>query len=351
MSDLLKRLEPGNRKKPGAADFAQMRKVPLQPEGLPLGLVFMGADLGNLPWSGARPRAGDTVAVIGAPGNRTVIARGTKPLRDPAFFGRCSCRCPGSSAGGMIYYLSRVSNATNLIVVDGATGAALLFSVLPEVILGQGIAVDPETADLYILDNRQSTQNLEVDGALSPDPAKQWYFLLKYARTGDDYVLSAAELLPGFSLDQVTTQDVNPLSVLDGACQVTVGVSPARILRWSGAGFTALALTLEGEPYDAALFGPVVRVGARPAPTASRFVLALVDGSTVEVVQFAADGAIQQRLQDAELTSARALLTVCNRLTAFRSPGSGRGTEEDDGGDGGGDDGGGGELPPGVEEG
>jgi len=75
VSDLLKHLEPGKHSASPASDFVQVRNVPLQPEGTPITHVWMGNDLGNLPWSGSRPRAGDTVAVVGVSPNQTVLAR------------------------------------------------------------------------------------------------------------------------------------------------------------------------------------------------------------------------------------------------------------------------------------
>lgn len=307
--------------------FAQLRVVPFQPAGLALAVVYMGAELGNLPWAGSRPNAGDTVAVVGSGANRLVIPRVKARHRDPIFGDRCVCRCPGSSTGGIIFLLMNdISFTTILLAVDGETGDVLLYQVPIEVVSGAGIAVDAEAPhDLYILDDRSGAQNLVTDSVPANDPAKQWVFVLKYTLSGSSYQFAAAQILPGYPTESPRADDTNSLTVIDGVLWMPLVGADAVIRQWNGTGFTDLSLTLDGEAYAADLFGPVVKVPDRPAPTTSYFVLARVENdSFTELIQFTAEGVIQNRLRDDDMASSKALLSVCNKLFLFNSIGSGR---------------------------
>jgi hypothetical protein len=101
---LIEKLEPGKRTTPQAAEFAQVRKVPFQPDGLPLGRVFMGAELGFCSYSGPAPQPGDVVTVVGTPENYLVLSHDKVPQRNPVFNPTpCRCKCPASSTGGQIF--------------------------------------------------------------------------------------------------------------------------------------------------------------------------------------------------------------------------------------------------------
>lgn len=340
--DLLPFLAPKD-PEPNRSDqgFAQVRAVPFQPEGLPLGVVYMGSDLGTLPWSGARPNPGDTVAILGTPPNQVVVAQRKPRLVDPIFTGACRCKCPASSTGGMIAYVCSVQGTSILLVVDGASEDVLFYSTLPEVISGEGVAIDPEPPhDLYLLDDRAGTAILTPDGTVNPDPLRQWLFILKYTLSGSGYAFADVEILPGAFARGPGTNGFNCLSVIDGECWITIGEVPAQILKWSGAGFTEINLTRDGAPHQAVLLGPVVRVTDRPASRSQFYALALIEQTEVwQVLRFNGDGEIGAVLESAEFTTPSTLLSVCNRLTVFQSIGTFRGEvpEEEGGGGGGGE--------------
>lgn len=345
---------PKQRPNEEASSFSQIRVLPFQPSSIPVGYVYLGPELGILPWTNQRPRAGDTVAIIGVAPNQVVVSQTRPVARDPIFTGGCTCRCPASSTGGLIFYLTKISGTTALLAVDGSTGVVRLLSRLIEIISGTGIAVDPRPPyDLYILDDRQGTQNLNVDGAITPDPTKQWLFIIKYTLSGSTYSLSASELMPGFPTENPFSNAINSLAVLDGVCWLSLSSKPATIRKFSGSGFTTLSLTLNGAPYQASLRGPVVRIVSKPAPTTSFFVIALAESDTVfEILQFNSSGEIQSKLRHVDLTHPQALLSVCNRLYAFQGNGTARADfpEGGGGGNGGGNGGGGGGGGGGEDE-
>lgn len=339
---------------PPTQDFVQLRVVPFQPEGTPLGQVFMGAELGYVFYSQQRPHPGDLVAVVGQPGTYVAIPRTSPPERDPIFLGSCRCRCPASTDGGMIAYITRIQTTSIFLLIDGNTGDVLQYTTLNEVFFAGGVAIDPEEPhDMYILDERNGGTTLPADQLPPSDPLRNWYVMLKYNASAGGYTFTGGEYLPGAFSDTIATNGLNPLSVIGGECHITLDVAPARFRKWSGSGFTTVNLLQEGAPYNAQLIGPIVTVPDRPARQNHRYCLAVFNpGFTndLQVLRFTAEGEILAVLQSDKLINPTSLMTVCNRLFVFQSFGDFRGSASDFG-DEGGDDGGDTEPPPGAEEG
>lgn len=319
---LLDSFEPSRGQKAKRPSFVQRRQVPLQPGDVPPDKVYLGVEIGMVSFTGERPKPGEVVTVLFDEGNAMAFAVAAQPERNPIFAGDdCRCRCPGETSGGQIFFLTDAQHTSNLIVLSGDTGAALYFSTLPEVFSAVGVAVDFTTPHvLYILDNRSTTRNLEADSIVS-QTASNWYWMLKYNRNSEatGYTFAAAEVMSGFATtDPPASSSSNPLSVIDGAAWITMQNAPARIQRWSGSGFTTLALTQGGSPYARALKGQVVQIPDRPARRDRYYVLGQ-SGGVWEVIEFDADGVVSSVLTSAEFTSPRALLSVCNRLYVFQA--------------------------------
>lgn len=335
MSGLLKFLEPGQHgPKPGASDFTQLRKVPLQPEGLPLSVVFMGADLGNLPWSGTRPRAGDTVAVVGAPGSRTVIAREQPRVKNPIFGDRCKCKCRGGD--GLIFLMTPIWFTTNLIVLTAA-GEFVARYILPEVLNGEGFAVDPAAPHtLYVIDNRSTYPNLQTDAQQDTFlDDKNYFTLLTYTLTGAEYAFTNATVFPGADWstaehDGPPLTDVgNPAAVLDGLLWVTrarrLGTFTGGYWTWDGAALGEVGFTQGDAVPEIETFGAIVRPPDRPAPNQFLFATTLGD----EVIRFNSAGEIAEVFEIADASRLPGGAAFCNRLIALH--GFGRARREDDG--------------------
>lgn len=332
------------KKRPGQPDFVQMRRVPIQPPETPLDRVWLGSELGFLQYSGDRPRPSDVVTIVGQSPNQIVIAVGSPPQRDPLFVEQgCKCKCAN---GGLIFYLTPVIFTTNLIVIDGITGDIVYRSLLPEVLNGQGIAVDPIAPyNLYILDNRSTYQNLLTDTQPQPFLASKNYFtLVTYTLSGNSYSFSRADVLPG-GTNNGSPGDQPPwniyataLSVINGTVWISRTGQPARFFKWDGSAFTTVTLMQNDATVADQVLGPVIQVADKPVPKTSLFVA--TQGN--QILRFNEAGIVSESLVVTGATRISGLVTSCNRIIAMETLDTGR-TEDQGtlplGGGGGGEEG------------
>jgi len=329
-------------KLPKPQPFVRTRRVPVQPGSVP-GKVYLGSDIGFVDYQGPKPRPGDLAHVTGTPGRFVATSGQALPsLVQPIFSGEaCKCKCPASTNGGQIFFQTQCQFCPNLIVVDGRTGAIALFDTPADVVWPAGIGVDRSAPyDLFVLDDRTATRQIEADGITRDDPTINWFTLLKYSLSGGTYSLAAAKVLPGGEDDdEPGWESSNALAVFNGVCWITMNDSPAHILKWSGGDVTTINLTLADEPYNGGLIGQVVRVADKPGRRDKFFVIGF--RADVELLQFNSDGAISSVLTLTDMEFPRALVTVCNRLYVVQASAVGRGIpgeppEEDDDDDEGG---------------
>lgn len=316
------------------ADFAQLRRVPIQPQGLPLGRIYLGTELGYASFSGPAPQPGDVVLVLGDPGNRVALPQERPPQRNPIFSpGGCRCTCPAETTGGLVFYLNSINWTPTLLVIKGADGSLVHRSLLPEVLVGEGIAVDPDPPhNLYVLDARERYTNLVTDAQPEERLAtKNYWTLLTYALSGSAYSLASVNVLPGGTGvfgggDGPPLADVaNPLAVVEGLVWITRVGSPARFFTFDGSTFTSLPLLRDGAPYAAQPVGPVVMVPDKPASRTLRFV-AIQD---LAIASFTPEGEVQEVLEVPDAFAVSGLAVVCNRLLMMDRFGDSR--DEDDG--------------------
>ena len=317
------------------ADFAQLRRVPIQPAGMPLGRIYLGTELGFASFSGPAPQPGDVVLVMGEPGSRVALPQARPPQRSPIFSpGGCRCTCPAETTGGLVFYLNSINWTPTLLVIKGADGALVYRSLLPEVLVGEGIAVDPDPPhNLYVLDARERYTNLVTD--LQPMErlaTKNYWTLLTYALSGNTYALASVNVLPGGTGtfgggDGPPLADVaNPLAVVDGEVWITRVGSPARFFRFSAGAFTSLTLQRDGAPYAAQPIGPVVKVPDKPASRDSLFVAV----QSQSIARFSAAGEVLEVLTDEAIFAVSGLAVVCNRLLVMDRFGDSRTEGEGD---------------------
>lgn len=319
MAELVSKFER-QRGTPPAPEFAQLRRVPIQPEGLPLGRVYLGVELGFAQFSGQPPTPGDVVLVLGTPGNYVALPQEEPPQRNPIFApSACRCRCPASTTGGQLAYQNNLIFTPLLLFIDGGTGEYNYRSLLPEALNAEGIAIDPEEPhNLYVMDNRSTYDNLVTDATPNQkDPDKNYYTLLTYQLTGGSYVLSDVNVLPGADFinghdGEPITDICNCLSVVDGIVWITRTGAPARFFTWDGNAFTSLTLTQDGVDLDTELAGPVVRIPDKPANGNAMFVASRFG----DVIQFTEEGIVEALVTIENFPNLGGLVVVCNRLIA-----------------------------------
>lgn len=333
--NLIERFER-KRTTPPAPEFAQLRRVPIQPVGLPLGRVYLGAELGFAQYSGQPPKPGDVVLVVGAPGSYVALPQERPPQRNPLFAPpTCRCRCPAS--GGLALYASSVARNTVVQVVDATTATVLQSLGLTNIWFGRGLAVGSVAPhDLYVLDDRRALRTIITQAA--PTQQRSYFFAARFTLAGGQYSLAATTALtdplptPADPIDfpfldtEVADQDppnftTNGLSVAGGQLHVTLFKPPARYLRLEGSTLVSHALTLGGASYAKGLRGNVVAAPPdKPAPRDRRYALAR-DASTgaYELVEFDASDAITQVFTIDASPTPRQLATVCNRLLVLCS--------------------------------
>lgn len=315
-------------------EFCQLRRVPIQPPGLPLGRIYLGTELGFASFSGSAPQPGDLVLVMGDSANRVALPQERPPPRNPIFSpDACRCTCPAETTGGLVFYLNSINWTPTLLVLKGADGSLVHRSLLPEVLVGEGIAVDPVPPhNLYVLDARERYTNLVTD--LQPAErlaTKNYWTLLTYALSGGAYALASVNVLPGGTGtfgggDGPPLSDVaNPLAVVDGEVWITRVGSPARFFRFSAGTFTSLTLQRDGAPYAAQPVGPVVMVPDKPASRTLRFVAI----QSLAIASFTLEGEVQEVLEVPDAFAVSGLAVVCNRLLMMDRFGDSR--DEDDG--------------------
>lgn len=328
MGNLYELLTDPDRDRP-EEPFVRQRVVPLQPGVVTPGRVYMGSDLGEVEYTGEKPRPGDLAMITGTTARKIAhTGQQVASFREPLFAGGCRCRCPGP--GGLVFYLSFARQTATVHVINGTTGELLRLVGRKELgYSGTGstysaaVAVDPEPPhNLYVMDDRRLYTRVRTND--DPDLARGYFGVATFVVSGGEYVFSAWNPLddpvdPLISIPPVETDPPaipgNCLSVIDGLPLVTMRESPARYQSLSGGIFTMHTLTLNGSPYVKKLRGNIVSVEDRPARRNDRFVIATTDDATFELVQFNGLTDEIRTVIPVEIpATARQLATVCNRL-------------------------------------
>lgn len=308
------------------------RILPAQPSGTPVGAVYCGVDLGNLPYAGLQPQPGDVVIVMEERGRKFVrsqqaVNTHVPALTAPTFNPGCVCKCPAGS--GIAFYMQSSARNSFIMAIDALTGALVQVFGLGDLWYGRGIAVDNSAPyDLYVLDDRRILKKIITTTA--PNPTRGYFTLVKFVVSGGQYVVSTYTDLvdpfptpasvadfPGIGFEN---QDQDPpnftrqgLSVIDGLPHLTLYDAPARFFTFSGATITTVSLTQNGAAVNLGLRGQIVTIPDRPAKKGNRYCIA-TDGASYQLLQFTAAGLVTATLPlDAEPQPAQ-LATVCNQL-------------------------------------
>ena len=319
-------------------EFAQLRRVPIQPSGLPLGQLYLGVELGFASFSGPAPQPGDLVLVLGDPANRVALPQQRPPQRNPIFSPvSCRCRCPADE--GLALYASSVARNTVIHAVDAMTATILQSFGLADVWYGRGLAVDEAAPhDCFVLDDRRIL--LTILTQANPTFQRNYFAVTKFAISGGQYTfasrISLTDPLPppgtaaasDFPNIDTETADQDPpnfttngLSVVAGQAHLTFFKPPARYLRLEGGVLVSHTLTLSGANYNKGLRGNVVGTPPdKPAPRDRRYAIAR-DATTgsYELVEFDASDAITQIFTIDASPPPKQLATVCNRLLVLCS--------------------------------
>lgn len=342
MANLLDAFEP--KKDPGgpspSQDFTQSRVVPFQPEGIQVGYVFMGAELGYLQFIGEQPRAGDLVAIIGQPGAQVAVARSANPQRDPIFAGACKCKCPGNT--GLIFHLAFAEETNVILAINAETGVRHQIFGKGDLWWGRGLAVNPQTPfTVYVLDDRRVLSRPAVEGR---DLYRGYFSVVKFEVSGTQYARTAEFALTDGAAGTETSISAlfeerdelsanvpnfnrNAMSVINGALHISLYKPPARYLRLEGSTFVTHTLQQEGANYARGLRGQIVTIPDKPAPRNRRYVIAddEVDigggnfSHSFQLLEIDADDNIVRTLDLASDPKPQHLATMCNRLLVLHT--------------------------------
>jgi hypothetical protein len=343
LHDLLTQPNPHKEEQP----YARQRIVPSQPAGVEPGKVYLGADVGEVDYSGVAPRPGDQVVIQGSTARRIVVTgQGIPPMHAPTFAETCICKCP--SRDGTIVWANPIQTGPYIVIMDG-NGAFKQTLNPPQIFRIAGVAVDSASPfTMYVLDDRTRLNNFKRD--ISPDTqiaGVSTYALHIFVNSGASYSWSGVVEMPDPGLpsppffindldwvtrdisggdglnDPPSAYPTNCMSVIDGILHITMSKLPARYLTFNGSSFITHNLTFGGINYSKGLRGSIVTRLTRPALASRRYVLAWLgfggfseDGSgSYEVLEFNTANQITKRLSnDAILKSPTALQSVCNRL-------------------------------------
>lgn len=317
--------------------------VPPQPPGVPLGRVYLGEGLGSVPYTGTLPRAGDAVTIIGDTARPLALTgQAVQPMRSPLLGGTvCKCKCP--QPAGVAFYMTFAKQTAVVHVIDGTSGSLLQmvgmnqigyasFGLLGLETFAGSITVDQNAPhDLFVLDDRRNYSTV-VDGT-HPIAIRGYIGVLKFSVVAGQYTYSdwfpitdpwqpgsggPVHPTPGNEPDPPALPG-NCLSLLEGEPVVTMLNAPARYLRHTGGVYVTHALTLNGSPYAAQLWGNVVKISDRPANTNAAYVIARHGNPFVyEVLEFDPGTDVISRVITLTLDhAAKQLSSVCQRLVVL----------------------------------
>jgi len=295
---------------------ARSRRLPVQPDEVPSGHVWVGPNDGFVPYSGVKPRLGDLIVVHGGLARRFVTSPvAHQPLRWPTFVGGCQCRCPDPD--GITLTLAQVVGVAQGLVVDALTAELRQIVGANELGFANGSATSGGAAvtfdtvapwDLYALDDLRGYQQWVNDQQTTR--SRRYFSLIRWRVSGGQYAVLDRYALtdpysPGLTDPTAPAAEPDPpaveaggscLAVHDGVATVTLLNAPARYLRITTmSAQETRTLTRDGDPYDASLRGNLVQVTQTPGRTADRYVLARQGGGATtlfRLLRFNAEDAI-----------------------------------------------------------
>ena len=266
----------------------------------------MGGDLGFLPYTGQRPRAGQLAFVQGSPGNQ-VVSTGMqqKPMRAPTFVGGCVCTCPAAGEG-LALMATRTLGVGMVLAVNVATKAIWQMFGQGQIWNPAGLAVDATTRDVWVLDNR--TDSDLNDG--------YWIHHYEAGASGYERTEHYKVTVPAFSPARA-----NPLSFLAGKVVVTQGTSPASyvVMTTGGAG-TVHTIKRSGTNFLPTLTGGIVTI-EKPVVKGRKYAIYLDTVRGMGLIEFNSADTITRIFEDTTfliLGSPKGLATVCQRLIVLK---------------------------------